>query len=177
MISSKNNISAIRPPVVTVPLVKTAPLAALHHGGQRERGAVLALALMTLVILTIIGVTAMKGSVLEVRMAGNIQDSTAAFQLGENGLNEALNGSGNLLLGGIWSDNFNYSITTGSGQADVKTEFISYGKPRRADETPEIQSAIDSTMANFEITSEGKTSSGTTAILHQGVNQRLSTAE
>lgn len=152
-------------------------LTALHHGGRREHGVVLVIALMTLVILTLISITAMKGSVLEVRMAGNIQDSTAAFHIAENGLNEVLNGTGNLLLSGTWSDSYNYSLSSGTGNAGVQTDFISYGKPRRASDSDEIQSAVDSTMANFEIVSEGKTGSGTTVILHQGVNQRLSSAD
>lgn len=55
-----------------------------HHRGQK--GAVLIMALIILVVMTILGVTVMNTSSLEEKMAGNTQEHTRAFQLAETGL-------------------------------------------------------------------------------------------
>lgn len=57
-----------------------------HSASQRERGVALVMALIFLLILTLIGVTAMSTTALEERMAGNLQDKNAAFQAAESAL-------------------------------------------------------------------------------------------
>lgn len=52
----------------------------------RERGAVLVVALLMLLVMTILGVTAMQMSRMEERMAGNSRDINLAFQGAEAGL-------------------------------------------------------------------------------------------
>jgi len=148
------------------------PLIALRNAGQHQRGVVLVLALMTLVILTIIGVTAMKGSVLEVRMAGNIQDSTAAFQVAENGIAEVTKDTaGKLKMGQIWSNTYTYSLGSGTtGQADVQTEELPPGPPPEGTDNNNTQDT-ESEMVNFKITSVGQTDSGTQVTIQQGVKQ------
>ena len=54
----------------------------------RERGAVLIVALVFLVIMTVLGVTAMRTTTLQERMAGNVRDSNLAFQSAEAALRE-----------------------------------------------------------------------------------------
>lgn len=51
-----------------------------------ERGVVLVVALLMLLVLTLIGVAATRGTSLEQRMAGNNQDHQVAFQAAEAGL-------------------------------------------------------------------------------------------
>ena len=56
---------------------------------RRQSGAVLIVSLLFLVILTILGVTAMTGTTLEHRMAGNTRDYAIALQAAEAALRDA----------------------------------------------------------------------------------------
>jgi type IV pilus assembly protein PilX len=57
--------------------------------GHREGGAILIVTLLFLVILTMLGVTAMTGTTMEERMAGNTRDSSIALQAAESVLRDA----------------------------------------------------------------------------------------
>lgn len=57
---------------------------------QRQRGAALVIGLMMLVALTLIGVTTMGMSSMELRMASNAQNKSNAFQAAEAGLEVGL---------------------------------------------------------------------------------------
>lgn len=57
---------------------------------RRARGAVLVTGLIILAVMTVLGVSSMRGTVLEERMAGNLKDQTNAFQAGEAGIQAAL---------------------------------------------------------------------------------------
>lgn len=56
---------------------------------HRQRGAVLIVALLFLVMLTMLGITAMTGTTMEERMAGNARDNSIAFQAAEAALRDA----------------------------------------------------------------------------------------
>lgn len=56
---------------------------------QRERGAVLIVSLIILLIVTMIAVSSMQGTVLEEKMAGNTRDRNVAFQTAESAVREA----------------------------------------------------------------------------------------
>ncbi|MES1264001.1 MAG: PilX N-terminal domain-containing pilus assembly protein [Peristeroidobacter soli] len=56
---------------------------------SRERGAVLVVALLMLLVMTVLGVTAMQMSRMEERMAGNSRDINLAFQGAEAGLRDS----------------------------------------------------------------------------------------
>jgi len=53
---------------------------------REERGAVLIAALVLLVVLTLLGLSAMQNTTLEERMAGNLRSENAAFQAAETAL-------------------------------------------------------------------------------------------
>lgn len=53
---------------------------------EREKGAVLIVGLVMLLLLTVIGLSAIRGSELQERMAGNMRDHNLAFQAAEAGL-------------------------------------------------------------------------------------------
>lgn len=53
-----------------------------------QRGATLVVALIILVVLTLLGVTAMQGATMQERMAGNVRDLNVAFQAAEATLRE-----------------------------------------------------------------------------------------
>ena len=63
------------------------------RGPATERGAVLVVGLMLLMVLTILGVAAMQNALMEEKTAGNVQDSSVALQAAEAALRE-----GELLL-------------------------------------------------------------------------------
>lgn len=52
----------------------------------KQTGAVLIVSLMLLIIMTMIGVTSMRTTVMEEKMAGNTRDSTLAFHAAESAL-------------------------------------------------------------------------------------------
>ena len=55
---------------------------------QQQRGAVLIISLVLLLVLTIIGVTGMRTTILEEKMAGNLRDKNLAFQAAETALRD-----------------------------------------------------------------------------------------
>lgn len=57
--------------------------------GRRQRGAILFVSLIILLILTIIGVTSMSSVTMEERMAGNLRDGDLALQASEAALRSA----------------------------------------------------------------------------------------
>jgi len=65
---------------------------------RAQRGAVLVVSLIILLIMTIIGVSSMKNTTLEERMAGNMRDQNLAFQSAEAALIEGENFLENNLL-------------------------------------------------------------------------------
>lgn len=67
-------------------------LLGLRFGGavsSSDRGAILIFCLVFLLILTMMGVSSMESTVLEERMAGNMQDYNAAFEAAESSLSTA----------------------------------------------------------------------------------------
>ncbi len=57
-------------------------------GVGRQRGAVLIVSLIFLLLMTLIGVTAMQTTTLQERMAGNMRDQNLAFQAAEAALRQ-----------------------------------------------------------------------------------------
>ncbi|MEJ2108265.1 MAG: PilX N-terminal domain-containing pilus assembly protein [Acidiferrobacteraceae bacterium] len=51
-----------------------------------QEGAVLVIGLIILVVMTILGITAMQSTVVEEKMAGNFKDKDVAFRAAEAGL-------------------------------------------------------------------------------------------
>ena len=66
----------------------------------QERGFVLIVALVLLLVLTILGLAAAQTTSLEERMAGNARNHSMAFEAGEAGLSAAYSG----ILQGLWSN-------------------------------------------------------------------------
>jgi type IV pilus assembly protein PilX len=56
--------------------------------GSRQRGAALIVAMVMLLVMTLLGVTAIRSTTLQERMAGNLRDSNLAFQAAERALRE-----------------------------------------------------------------------------------------
>jgi type IV pilus assembly protein PilX len=60
-----------------------------HQRFHKQSGSVLIISLIVMLVLTILGVSGMKSSVLEEKMAGNMRDSQLAFQAAEATLRQA----------------------------------------------------------------------------------------
>lgn len=60
-----------------------------HYSRPLQRGSALIVGLIFLVLLTILGLTAMKTTTLEEKMAGNLRDRNTAFQSAETALRDA----------------------------------------------------------------------------------------
>ena len=58
------------------------------HRPQKQRGAVLAVGLIFLVLLTMLGIASMQATTMSERMAGNARDRNLAFQAAEAGLRD-----------------------------------------------------------------------------------------
>lgn len=58
---------------------------------RRERGAILVVGLVLLLVLTVLGISTMSTASLELNMAGNDQFSENAFQLAETGIDTTFN--------------------------------------------------------------------------------------
>lgn len=136
------------------------------NSSHNQSGAALAMALTILVILTLLGVSAMKSSSLEIKMATGLQDHTMVFQAADSGLAYALVNAG-LDLNGATSTTY----TPSSGiTAQVTTSFSAYSPPERGSG----YSAVDYRTANFEQTSVATIpSSGAKSTVHQGISKLL----
>lgn len=79
----------------------------------KQRGSALFISLMLLIVMTLIGVTAMQTTVMQERMAGNVRDNNLAFQAAEAALRD-----GEEFLRGATLPNFNG--TNGLYQLDLE---------------------------------------------------------
>ncbi len=106
--------------------------APIGHARPRQRGAVLVISLLILLIMTLIGITGMQTSVLEERMAGNYRDIALAFQASETALRDAesrIRDSIDGLTG--------FSDACTDGLCDATSETIAkYGKTTRPKGSP-----------------------------------------
>lgn len=69
-------------------------------GNFREHGTALIMSLVILLILTLLGITAMGTASLEEKMSGNTQEGIRAFQVAESGLRQSLSNSSLFTLAG-----------------------------------------------------------------------------
>lgn len=137
--------------------------------GSREAGAALVTSLAILLILTILGIAAMRTSSIEERMAGNIQDSTLAFTAAESGLVKALNEPGGVSLTTDVTKNY----TIGSSTVKATTAFKQFSPPKRGSG----YSNKDFDSANFDQNSEASTPGGAKSAMHRGVSQIVPKAQ
>jgi len=133
-----------------------------------QQGAALVMALVILLILTLLGVTAMGTSSLEEKMAGNIQEATRAFEAGESGLNKALSEEGTLDINTATTKKYSFD-SDNSGKAEVVTKFVQYSQAKRGSG----YGSSYNTVANFDQTSTGTTITGARSVIHQGIAQTL----
>jgi hypothetical protein len=129
-----------------------------------QRGTALIMSMVILLILTLLGITAMGTASLEEKMSGNTQEITRAFEAAESGLIEWANTPGSLDLNTQkTSPKLNYGTNS---SATVVNDFRDFSPPKRG-------SGYGSNFeaANFEQVSTGTTAVGAKAVIHQGLAQ------
>ncbi|MCP5152290.1 MAG: hypothetical protein H6983_14295 [Ectothiorhodospiraceae bacterium] len=125
----------------------------------RQRGAVLIVAMILLVVLTLLGVSAMNTTQLEERMAVSNQQSARAFQTAENGLSEAFNTGAAWDISGTYTDLVMQADSpdvdaVADGQSEVATNFLGFTPPPPGS----LYSATSFQAAHFDFASGGCTS-------------------
>lgn len=133
---------------------------------REQQGVALVMALVILLIMTLLGITAMGTSSLEEKMAGNIQEATRAFEAAESGLNSAFTDSSAFNLNAPTTKSYTFDSSK-SGSAGVTTTYLNTTNVPRG--TSLYGQGFK--QANFEQVSIATTLTGAKAELHQGVAQ------
>lgn len=136
----------------------------LPNKARRQSGAALIMSLVILLIMTILGISAMGTSTLEQKMAGNTQEATRAFEAAESGLSKALQFPENFNLNTAQTKTYEFGTGGKSGNAKVTTKFVQFTPPKRGSGF-----GISFDTANFDQLSEGKTLTSAKTVVHQGV--------
>lgn len=129
----------------------------------RQQGVALISALVILVILTILGVTALSTTSLEQRMAVGVQEAQRAFEAAESGLQKTMNTPGAFDL--YATNESQYSF--GSATAEVATDFHGWSDPPRGSG----YSAINFSSAHFKASSTGAGANGAKTTVEAGMYQ------
>lgn len=144
----------------------------------RQKGIVLVVGLVFLLVLTIIGVTSLRTTTLEQRMAGNMQQKTVAFQDAEAKIAlviNGLNGNTSTLNTNDSCDSLNPDAYPDPVNPDVVSsyhtcqQYIGNSVPGRLTNTAE---GGQTSLLHFRIESESTTVGNAEVTLQQGVYQR-----
>ena len=148
------------------------------HAVTKQRGAVLVMALVILLVMTILGVTVMNTASLESTMAGNTQETNRAFHSAESGLEHSMMDGASfstLINPGATNGPTGEAYTFGSYSPATSTVVTTYtnrgNKPRRSLDRSKIYSVTDFGTANFQQVSTGRTTLLAQSEVKQGVSQ------
>ena len=141
---------------------------------RAESGIALVMALVILVILSLLGISAVGTGTAQTVMARNNQESKHAFVAAESGLNKAINTAGSFDLNAAVTDNFTFGTGSAAPRAEVTTEFLAFAAPKRGSG----YSAVNFDAANFDQSSTGIVDAANAkTTLHQGVSQIVNKSE
>lgn len=136
---------------------------------KRQSGAVLIVSMIILVVLTLLGVTAMNTTALQERIASNTQEQVHAFQAAETGLNQA------------FADNLAYDISSTYTGGAALTAIVA-GAGDRSGYTPtflgfsppppgSLYSATSFQAAHFNFRAVGNSATNLSIVLNGGAYQ------
>jgi hypothetical protein len=133
-------------------LIRTA-LANRHPGQHRQSGSALIVALVFLIVMTLLGLTTMSTSRLELKMAVNNQFANLAFQAAESGIDQVLR-TPNLKgqLGTTDTFTLSNSYTYGAHSAATTTNYVM--------ETLAPGYSIGTPALHYRISSTGSSAAG-----------------
>lgn len=137
-----------------------------YSSQKNQRGAALVMALAVLVLLTILGISAMKSSTLEYRMATSIQDKSTAFQAAESALSESM---ASVTLNPNQASTYDYTGKTGVS-AKVTTSYA--GSSDSNTTRSEKPDGTGTRWYHFDQTSVATLDSGATTTVQAGFKQR-----
>lgn len=147
---------------------------------RNQRGIVLVVGLVFLLVLTILGVTTLRTTTLEERMAGNLMSKTLAFQDAEAAIASFLNTVNSRSTSSV-------SLSTANNcTADETLENLSSNDPELMSNTTcprfmgsspiprqtDTADGTQSSFSHFRIESESATKSNATVLIHQGIALR-----
>jgi type IV pilus assembly protein PilX len=121
-----------------------------HYRSRSQRGAVLIVALVLLLVLTVLGTAGIRDTTMEERMAGNFRDHAAALEAAETALRTGEGGVGSTaVFTGLLFDGTDgtYEVTEASQSVDpqsaanyglrVDASVVTYGGELLVDQAPE----------------------------------------
>ena len=146
---------------------------------QKQHGAVLVVAMIFLIIMTLLAVSGMGATSLEERMAANSQETAKAFQAAETGLSQALSDLNSYDLTGTYSvptagvaDTCTDPTAVHCIQTDYGTSYLGTSPPLLVLNDPELLNSISCyETANFNLRSAGHTTSGVVVEVNGGAWQ------
>lgn len=141
---------------------------------RRQRGVALAVALVVLLILTILGVSALVSTALEGLMAGNAQEQNRALQAAETGIDVAFTTADAFSINEKVTGNVP-TIGTYYAKSTYTNSFQGFTKPPRSQSG--AYSATRFSAARFMTVSVGEANSGAKTTLTQGLYQITPKAE
>jgi len=134
----------------------------------RQSGAILIVSMIILLILTLLGVTAMNTSSLQQRMASNTQEQVHAFQAAETGLNQAFSDNLAYDISGTYTGGATATAFAGSAdKASYLPTFLGFSPP-----PPEsLYSATSFQAAHFNFRATGTSATNLSIVLNGGAYQ------
>jgi Tfp pilus assembly protein PilX len=143
----------------------------LQSAAPGQQGVALAMALVILVILTILGISAMKSSSLELKMAAGIQDNTMTFQAAESGLVNVfrtVTPDPNQTISSTYTPaNSNINVTT-------ETEGVGCAPLGNTSNIPSGKTTQGYVWVNFNQKATATSPGGAKVTLHRGVRRTVS---
>ena len=135
----------------------------------RQGGAVLIVAMIILVILTLLGVTAMNTTQLQERIASNTQEQVHAFQAAETGLNRAFADNLAYDISGTYTGGATPApVVAGAGDRSSYTPtFLGFSPPPPGS----LYSATSFQAAHFNFRAQGQSATNLSIVLNGGAYQ------
>lgn len=154
------------------PILLRADAEQTWNGRNNQKGAVLIMALVILVVMTILGVTVMNTSSLEEKMAGNTQEHTRAFQVAESGLERVRQDMTKVNTMTTFDDPLPEGpFYYGSSKVTVDTTRKPDTVPARTADLDGMHSATDTVMNKFTQLGKATTTTTAKADIQQGISR------
>jgi type IV pilus assembly protein PilX len=135
---------------------------------RRQSGAVLIVALVILVILTLLGVTAMNTSFLQESIASNTQQQAHAFQAAETGLNRAFADSLAYDVSGTYTGGeLPIAFAGSTDSASYAPTFLGFSPPPPGS----LYSVTSFQAAHFNFRATGTSATNISVVLNGGAYQ------
>ena len=138
---------------------------------RQQSGAVLIVAMIFLIVMTLLAISGMSTTSMEEKMTSNAQESTRAFQAAETALAQAINDLNSYDLTGTFVVDTTPIADTDLSSA-YRTDFLGVSAPPLVLNDPDLLNNINCyETANFDFVSTGTSAGGLTVEIHGGAWQ------